>query len=654
MTDDLRPTQDTTSSTPTDATTRVETSTSPSAYTVPTAPLTPAGREELSARADQQEVAVAAGALATPVISTRSARTRQSRFRWAISIAVVALIIGTTAAVAAVITGRSTDATVLGYVPDSTVSYTEVRLDLPGDQRRAVGEFLSKFPGFADQTALESKLDQVLDDLVKKATDGSQTYTTDIKPWFGGELAFALGPLPPASSLKGDDAAAMGSSRGLTLLSVTDAAAAQAWFDAAITKNGATTTKQSYGGTTLTLFDQTGGLQPAFAIVDGKVAVAGDLASVKAAVDTQGNGGFASEPGPKAALDSMSDDHVGFAYLALHPLLDWSKDLATSLGSAGGITSTSLYDTLDKALPEWAAYSLRFQSDAIVMEATSPLPETRLGPTENRRSAIAEHIPGTALVAAMSNDLGTTIKQTLQLYRGDASFKPILDQVDQALGLIGGADAAFGWAGDSAVVVTAPDGAPEGGAIIVPNDKAAAQHLFTALRSFIAIAGAQQGITVTDEAYAGTTITVIDLGDLSRLAGMAGAAGATGAAGLPGLPTGHIQIAYAVTDDVVVIGSGPGFVKEVVDTTKDTSLASNDRYSSLADRAGAGTGATWIDITAIRGLIEKAAVGTGADPAAIATYQSDIKPFLAPFDAIYASSATGNDLDRSVIYVTVK
>jgi hypothetical protein len=625
MTDDLRPTQDSASPTPTDPTTRVETQATPLTPATPTAPL-------------------------ASVVATKPPRRPRSRFRWAMSIAIVALIIATTAAVAAVITGRSAQATVLGYVPDNTVSYTEVRLDLPGDQRRAVGEFLSHFPGFADQAALESKLDQVLDDLVKDATDGAQTYTTDIKPWFGGELALALGPLPPASSLKGDDAAAMGSFRGLTLLSVTDPVAAQAWFDKAITKNGATTTKQSYDGATLTLFDKAGGAQPAFAIIDGKVAVAGDLVSVKAAVDTNGSGGFAKQPGPQAALDSMSDDHVGFAYVALHPLLDWSDDLTKSLGSSGGIAPTALGDALRNALPDWGAYSLRFQSDAIVMEATSPVPQTRLGPTENRRSTIAEHVPGTALVAAMSNDLGTTLKQTLALYRGDPTFKPVMDQVDQTLGLIGGADAAVGWVGDSAVVISAPDGTPEGGAIIVPNDKAAADHLFTALRSFIAIGGAQQGITVHDEAYNGTTITVVDLGDASKLAGMAGATGATG---VPAL-TGHIQIAYAVTDQLVVIGSGPNFVKSVIDTTKDTSLASNDRYSSLASRAGSGTGSTWLDITAIRGLIEKAAAGSAADTAAISKYQTDIKPFLAPFDAIYASSSTGNDLNRSVIYVTVK
>jgi hypothetical protein len=657
MTDELDPTGDAptpppepTSATPpmpTDPTTRVE------APVAPIAPLTPAGRENPAVSTYEHEVAWSTVAPATPVVSTAPPR-RRSRLRWAVSLALVALIIATTAAVAAIITGRSTDATVLGYVPANTTLYGEVRLDLPGDQRRAVGEFLSHFPGFADQSALESKLDQVLDDFVKKATDGSQTYTTDIKPWFGGELAASLGPLPPASALNGTDgsATAMGSFRALALISITDPAAAQAWLDGAITKTGAKTTSAPYDGATLTLFDKSDGLQPALAIVGGKVIVAGDLVSVKAAIDTNGEGGFSNEPGPKAALASMDADHVGFAYLALRPLLDWSTDLEKAwVTSAGASAPPAVSAALLKAVPDWGAYALRFENDAIVMEATAPVPETRIGPTDNRRSTVAEHIPANALVASISDDLGATLKQGLALYRDDASLKPVFDQLDQGLGLIGGADAALGWAGDSAVVVTAPDGTPEGGIVVVPTDKAAADHLFTALRSFIALGGAQQGITVHDETYNGATITTVNLGDISKLAG---AAGAAGAAGLPTLPSGSVEIAYAVTDQVVVVGSGPAFVKHVLDTTKDTSLASDSRYKSLADRAGNGTGSSWVDITAIRGLIEKNAVGVGADPAAVAKYQSDIKPFLAPFDALYASSSTSTDLSRSVIYITVK
>ena len=183
------------------------------------------------------------------------------------------------------------------------------------------------------------------------------------------------------------------------------------------------------------------------------------------------------------------------------------------------------------------------------MEATSPgAARPASGPTENRRSTVAEHVPATALVAAMSNDLGDDAQAdarrcTAATRRSSRSC----DQVDQALGPDRwgrrGASAGSATARSSSALRT---GRPRAASIIVPTDKAAADHLFTALRSFIALGGAQQGITVRDEAYNGTTITVIDLGDASKLAGMAGAAGVTG---VPAAPTGHVEIAYAVTDE---------------------------------------------------------------------------------------------------------
>ena len=110
-------------------------------------------------------------------------------------------------------------------------------------------------------------------------------------------------------------------------------------------------------------------------MIDGKVAAAGDIASVKAAVDSKGSSGFASEPGPKAALDSVKDDYVGFGYVALRPLLDWSNSLNKARGSAlGGVAMEGISDTILKAVPEWTAYWLRFEKDALGhgSERTSP------------------------------------------------------------------------------------------------------------------------------------------------------------------------------------------------------------------------------------------------------------------------------------------
>jgi len=613
----------------------------------PTAPLTPAARPDSGTTVHENDVA---WATAAPVVvdGSKTPPGRGGRLRWAAAIAVVAVVIAASAAAAALLTGGSSTSSVLGYVPAQTIVYGEVRLDLPGDQKSAVGGFLSKFPGFADQSALDSKLDEVLDDLIRGASNGEQTYTADIKPWFDGNLAFSLGPLPPASSLTSGDTSAMTSFRALALLSVKDPTVAAAWFDAAFKKAGATSTTESYGGATVTVFSETSGVTTAYALIDGKVAVFGDLASVKAAIDTNGKSGFANEPGPKAALDSSSGDHVGFMYLALRPLIDWSTEATKAMsGLSGGAVPATIGDTIVKVVPDWAAYWLSFEDDAIVAEMTAPKADTILGPTENRTSTLAEHIPATALVASIAHDYGKTLSQAVDLFRTDASAKPMIDQLDQVLGLIGGADAALGWVGDTAIVVNDADGTPEGGLIIAPTDSAAADRLLTSLKTFVSLGGAQQGITVHEEMYNGTPITIVDVGDLGAMAGGTGALpqGVT-------LPSGQAEIAIAVTGDVVVIGSGPAFVKHVLDTTSATSLASTDGYKQLADRAGAGTGATYVAVGTIREMVERAM--SAADPAGYARYQTDVQPFLKPFDALFLGSSISGDLTKSVVIVTVK
>ena len=79
---------------------------------------------------------------------------------------------------------------------------------------------MKAFPGFEDQAAFPIKLNEALDLLVGKATDGKQGYKTDIEPWFGGQLGVSVGPLPAAA----DPAAARA-----VAFSVKDAAKATAW-----------------------------------------------------------------------------------------------------------------------------------------------------------------------------------------------------------------------------------------------------------------------------------------------------------------------------------------------------------------------------------------------------------------------------------------
>jgi len=569
--------------------------------------------------------------------------SRGARRRWAIAVGVVAVVVVASAFAFSLFTGRAANAVVLGYVPEDSIMYGEVRMDLPGDQRANLGAFLSKFPGFADQSTLETKVDEVLDRLIGDASGGTQTFSQDVKPWYGGQLAFSLGALPDPEIVT-TDPMAMDDARFLVLVSVKDEGAARSWFDAAIAETGSATSSENYGGANLTLIDADGEPHGAYALLGGKVAVLGDVASVRAAVDTNGSSGFATKPEPLAALEGTTGDHVGFAYVALRPLLEFSSQLSESEGAP------LPGDAIMGLVPDWMAFALRVEGDALRMEVFAPTTEGAPGPTENRTSTVAEHVPSSAVLVGIGHDYGRTLLDTLNKYRSDPTLKPAIDMVDQAAGVLGGPEAAVGWIGDLAITVTHGDSAPEGGLVIVPTDSAAAGRFFTSLRTLVSLGGAAMGVTIRDESYAGTTITVVDLGDVGDLAGQAGLPPGTLEPGV--LPTGRIELAYAVTDQVVVIGSGPGFVKHVLDTTQATSIASNERYKALAGRIGQGTGSTFVDLTAIRESIEALMVGT--DAVDLADYEENIKPFLAPFDALVGSNSVDGDITRSTYIVTVK
>lgn len=584
------------------------------------------------------------GAQASPVTPPRQA-PRGGNYRWVIAGGVIVLVVALTALAFTLFTGRAPRATVLAYVPADSLMYGEARLDLPGDQRMALGQFLSRFPGFADQSILESKLDETLDRVLADGTDGEVSYTRDIKPWFGGELAFSMGALPdPATA---SDGAVPEDARFLVLLSVKDEALARAWADAMLTEAGATVTHETYNGADLSLATGTReGQAAAAAVLGGTVLVVGDPTSVRAAVDTGGQSLFAESPELDAALAATSGDHVGFLYVAVGAMFDWASQLE------GGATAFSVDpSTFEGLVPEWAAFALRVEQDGLVMEALMPRPDN-VPAQESRASRIAELVPASTIALSVSHDYGAGLLDSIDRFGSDPELAPALEGLEEALGALGGKDAALGWIGDVGVVVNRAGDGVDGGLVIVPTDPAAATNVFASIRALASVGGSMMGISVRDEDHQGTTITIVDLGSAGDLAGLAGMAG------LPPDVVGqgesvsdeHVEIAYALLEDVVIVGSGPGFVREVLDTTAETSLASTERYRRLLERVGQGSGGVFADVTAIRELVEAAMQGSPE----LATYEQEVKPFLVPFDALIGAGSTRDDIMRNKVIVTVK
>jgi hypothetical protein len=172
---------------------------------------------------------------------------------------------------------------------------------------------------------------------------------------------------------------------------------------------------------------------------------------------------------------------------------------------------------------------------------------------------------------------------------------------------------------------------------VVPTDKADAERLLNQLKGFVQLGGAQAGVTVSEEDYKGTKITVVDL---SALAGLAGGSLSPGME----LPS-EIKLAYAVTDDIVVLGYGTDFVKAVLDAPTAGSLAASPRFADALKRVGASnTGVMWVDVAAIRDVAEGLIPGE-----AKGKYDSDVKPWLAAFDYFIAASVPGSPYDTGTL-----
>ncbi len=299
---------------------------------------------------------------------------------------------------------------------------------------------MKAFPGFEDQAAFPVKFSEILDQVAGAATDGQQSYQTDIKPWFGGQIGASIGPIPTAA----DPAAA----RALLLLSTTDGAKASAWAAGIAQEAGATTSTEPYNGTTITLVTPkdgaSGEMQAAYA-VEGSVLAIGDPTSVKASIDTQGKTGLNTVPQFTEAAASISGDRLGFAYVDLAAIVKGAQSLA---GAAGDIEVLAqpigdLPAMLGDAVAPWAVFALRAQDGALIVDTRSPHTAAS-GPVSNAESKLPGLVPATTVFLAEGHDVGKVLARTKDALAAEPSLKDAVKQVDDILGILGGFEAVLG------------------------------------------------------------------------------------------------------------------------------------------------------------------------------------------------------------------
>jgi hypothetical protein len=535
--------------------------------------------------------------------------------RWTLAIVAIGVAIATTILVLVVLAGLGGSSSIVArWVPADTTAYAELRPDLPGDQESNLASFLAHFPGFDDTTRLPDKLAELADRLIGAESDGRLDYSTQIAPWFGGQLGLA----------GHGDALAGPRDSGLLVATVTDPAKATEW--AATNVTGPAADSEPYKGVTITLGD---GGRAAWAVTGG-VLLVGDPGSVRAAIDTAGSSPFASGGAFTTARREMGGDQVVFWFLD-------TSAIRTAIDQVPGQLPLPAPGLAEGALPAWAAGGLRFEADAAI--GTTIVPHVEAAGLTNAQSTIPSRVPGTTIALLDVHEVGPRIAEAVDaLGAGDDA-----SSLEGALRLLGGIDGLVGWISELAVVVDGTAGSPTAGLVATSSDPTASQALFTQLEVAAQLAGADPSTTEVD----GTRIVTVEV---SRLAGLLGGIEVPGLGGQLPLPgDASLTLSWAVDGDLVIIGTGADFVRSVITTTADASLAANESFKDLIGEAGSSNAALgWVDIAGAVGLADAAGLTDSIDG-----YATEIAPYVAPLEAALGTFVVGGTVDRSTVVLSV-
>jgi hypothetical protein len=553
---------------------------------------------------------------------------RSSRLRWVAALVATAIVVVAGVAVA-MLAGGSRTPPALGptFLPAGSAAYLEARLDLPGDQRERIAQFIGHFPGFADPSTFERKVDDVFDDLLGRSTGNLVTWTRDIKPWFGGQIALGL-PSMPDPSAPSDSRAPF-----VVAFSVSDRSALEGWLDQVGSfAPGLALSEEAYGGSTIVTATMGDGPSDAFAwVVTDDLWIVGQRdEDIRAAIDIRAGRapGLATSEPFASSFGKLPVDRLGAFYLdvgSLGALLEPMTVEQPGLGAA-----------LDQ-LPRSIVGSLRAESDRVTLESRIiPGPET---PALTARSTtLAARMPAETSFYLETRDVGRTIHTFIQQVLASDAVPVPEEQLEQAEDFLGApVEEFFDWIADVAIAVDVEDQQGQLGIVATVTDETLAvrrmERLATAARAALVLAG-EAPVELVEEEHAGTTITTIR---------------ATSDLELPADLPIEASVSFAISGGQFLLGTGT-FVTDALDRQQADSLAADPRFADALTAAGGAenTGVVFVDLGRIRTAAE-----AYLSPEQRATYDRDISPYVTPLDRLVSVVVLdGQELvSRTLIFV---
>jgi hypothetical protein len=543
-----------------------------------------------------------------------SSMTMSSGWRWAVVGVATVLVVGLLGAVFVLAGPRAgTPSTVARYAPADTATYLELRQDLPGDQHNLLATFMSHFPGFADQTAFDQKLDESLDSLLVGSQSGV-SWQNDIKPWFGGQIGLfsttaAPSPGTPVSmtvalTVKAGQRAALDSFvQGWTLSGVPLPSAAP------VASQG------QYEGVVIYTRSM-GGHQVSVAPTDEVLLVGTRIEDVQAALDVRADRatGLADDQFFLAQLAALHADRLGMFYLDGRDMADASRD---QIGSQ--LPDPSMFDWAIDASAVRVLGEMRAEGDHLAITTRTERPASADLPPlpANRTTNLADLAPKDALVYAEVRDvLGAPFDLS--------SLQQLLGTPPQDF---------FDFIVDASLSVSESNGRFDVGLIASVDDNAIASarvdKLMALLHMLTQFGG---GVAFDEQQHGAATITVVTV---------------RGPMGQPG----DTAFAISLTGGRLLIGT-TDFVIGALDRTRDESLATRPEYQAALQAGGtANAGVVFGDFALLRRFVGNM---FSFSPDMRAHYDENQKPFLEPLSHLAMISTTDNGLMVNHVFLYVK
>lgn len=575
------------------------------------------------ASATDQPGPVEPAAAVTPTAAP-SSMTMNSRWRWAVVGVATIFVVGLLGAVFILSQPRAgTPSTVARYAPADTALYMEARLDLPGDQHNLIAQFMSHFPGFADQAAFDQKLDETFESIFE-SSDSGVSWRDDIKPWFSGEIGVFTARVSPAPGTPPSMTVALRVKEGQK--SVLDG-----WLTPLLGTDWQQSTYQDqaiWTGNFGNSLDRV-----SLAMTDEVLLVSTRIEDLQKALDVgaERSAGMADDAFFLQQLAALHADRLATFYFDYASMLEGLP--SQSLFGSGCFDSATQVATQMKFVGE-----VRAESDHISFTERVRVPAVAGAPSQAGYvpSRLAELASAETVLFYEVPQLGANIKYFVGelLTCAEASGgMPDLSSIETILGTP--LPDYFDFVRDAALVVTADGGTYGGGLVASVDDEAIAQSRVAKLIAYVRLAAGSMGefgpqITFEEQQHGNATITVISVSDLP-----------------PDVP--FSSLAFTVANGHLIIGLDD-FVANTLDQTVDGSLARTQRFAAGVAAGGANNyPAAFVDISAIRASFEALIPASERS-----RYDLEIKPYVEPFDYLMIVGGSQGDVGISNVFLYVK